>query len=225
MDEIGGRIRKLRSEIESALNEGSPLPGGVRLEAERVVLQLSIGRPGASGHSHPAASANDPGDWGGQTGPQEHLTIEFRVSSPTASPASPVIEAVSTRPTLPPEALRSLVIETGTAVFGLQGFDNSARAEVFCELIAEQSASEVRAALAIVQDGTPGNPDPPLGRLVARLRQILGFSPLGRELAAGRLRALLEQSEIGTVVPILGQAWRFGTHWPLPPSNGISQHP
>jgi len=61
--------------------------------------------------------------------------------------------------------------------------------------------------------------------LVARLRQILGFSPLGRELAAGRLHALLEQAEIGTVVPILRQAWRFGTHWPLPPSNGISQHP
>jgi hypothetical protein len=224
MDEIGSRIRKLRSEIESALNEGGPLPGGVRLEAERVVLHLLIPPPGAHVSNRPTASTNGKVDLGGQSGREEHLTIEFRVLSPAASPASPGIEAVSTRPTLSTEALRSLVIETGTAVFGPQGFDNSARAEVFCELIAEQNPTEVLAALAIVEQGTQGNPDPQLSRSVARLRQILGFSPLGRESAAGRLRALFEQAEIGDVVSILGQAWRFGTHWPLSPSNGSSSH-
>ena len=225
MDEIGSRIRKLRSEIESALNEGSPLPGGVRLEAERVVLHLLIPHPGAPTSNRSTSSPNGSGDFGGRIGQEEQLTIEFRVASPTESPASPMKEAVSTRPTLSPEALRSLVIETGTAVFGPQGFDNSARAEVFCELIAEQNPTEVLAALALVERGTQGNPDPQLSRSVARLRQILGFSPLGRELAAGRLRALFEQAEIGSVVTILGQAWRFGTHWPLPPSNGSLNHP
>ncbi len=224
MDEIGDRIRKLRSEIESALNEGSSLPCGVRLEAERVVLHLLIPHPGAHASHRPNASTNGKGSLGGQSGREEHLTIEFRVSSPAASPTSPELEAVSQRPTLSQEALRSLVIETGTAVFGPQGFDNSARAEVFCELIAEQNPTEVLSALAIVEQGTQGNPDPQLSRSVARLRQILGFSPLGRESAAGRLRALFEQAEIGNVVTILGQAWRFGTHWPLPPSHDGSKN-
>ncbi len=220
MDEIGGWIRKLRTEIESALNEGGPLPGGVRLEAERVVLHLLLPRSGANLSDKPPVQTSGSGNSGSPTGLENHLTIEFRVAPPSGVPVPPVNEAARPRPALSPEALRSLVIETGTAVFGSQGFDNSARAEVFCELAVERTSAEVQAALAIIEQGAQGSPDPLLSRMVARLRQILGFSPLGRELAAGRLRALLEQAELESVVAILGQDWRFGTHWPLPPSNG-----
>lgn len=224
MDGIGDSIRKLRREVEMALNDRVPVPSGVFLEADRVTVTLSI-PPHESdlspGFSFPSMNGTPHArrDSGNQ------LTIEFRVCSQSCvnggETASNTVHLPVPVPPLVPlssEELRKLILETGTAVFGAQGFDNSARAEVFCELVAGMDAENLQAALAAVEMGMADLPSA-LQRPVARLRQVLGFSPLGREKAAGQLLQVFRRCTVREVVTTLGETWRFGTHWPLAPAN------
>ncbi len=195
MDEIGDWIRKLKREVEIALSDERPLPPGARLEANRVTLSLAL-------------SQGEPGT---------RLTIEFEVRHPASAAPPAVFETLPVQ--VDPDALRALIIETGAAVFGPGGFDNSARAEVFCELVGAMEPADVIAALLIIEGQSHQVTTNRLEHPVARLRQILGFSALGSELAARRLRELLEQSSVLQLTTVLGEEWRFGTHWPQPSSS------
>ena len=92
------------------------------------------------------------------------------------------------------------------------GFDNSARGEVFCELVSGMNQADVVTALELIEENSV--PVPALQSAVARLRQILGFSPLGAQSAARRLRETILLTSSANLVTILGEEWSFGTHWP-----------
>lgn len=216
MDEIGDRIKKLQREIESALTHARPLPTGVRLDAERVTVTWELPQ-GQTAMSGDGASLHLPGAQPlTASAPGGRVTIEFRVHQAetveTIQVSSP--ETAPNRTSANP--LRRLILEAGTAVFGPGGFDNSARAEVFCELVSAMPQTAVVAALGVIEGDSNGAGDVALERPVARLRQLLSFSPLGTECAAGRLRAVIQQTSINEVASVLGEEWRFGTHWPLP---------
>ncbi len=217
MDGIGDTIRKVRREVEMALTDRTPMPPGVYLEADRVLLTLCL-PPTVTELAHGLSEQSLNGAIRDQGDRANRLTIEFRVRSRGPAVVSEIGSGTDHSPALSPQELRSLILETGTAVFGAQGFDNSARAEVFCELVAGMDIGEVQAALALVETGASKVPLA-LERPVARIRQILGFSPLGRERAAERLLQLFRQCAAREIVMVLGEVWRFGTHWPLPPAN------
>lgn len=216
MDGLSERIRRLREEVEIALLLGRTGPAGIRLEAERVVLNLPLpadwGTVGGSA-APPTASVNGshiPAHLAGESPAQ--LTIEFRVHVAQGTQPGGGVPHMPSQ--LSPEALRALILDTGTAVFGPLGFDNSARAEVFCELVAEMTIEDITDALNLLAMGSGAN-RPGLERPLARLRQLLGFSPLGREKSAERLLHLFHQTSASEVVSTLASQWRFGTHWPL----------
>ncbi len=217
MDGIGEVIRKVRREVEMALADGTSIPKEAHLEADRVVLTLCL-PPTVTMLAHGLSKKASNGallerDEGGN-----RLTIEFRVRSHEAAVTSEIASETTHARALSSDELKSLILETGTAVFGAQGFDNSARAEVFCEVVAGLDIDAVQGALALIETGNSQVPLA-LDRPVARLRQVLGFSPLGRERAAGRLLQLFRQCTVQEIVTLLGDLWRFGTHWPLPPAN------
>jgi hypothetical protein len=205
MDGLSNWIRKLQQEVELALSEARPLPSRVRLEANRVTLTLELS-PGLLPDNWPRDCPQSP----------SRLTIEFQVHPPEA-PSSQAAPARVHPLALSPEALRELVREAGSAAFGAGGFDNSARAEVFCELVDELSAADVLLVLKLIEDGTTSAPTPALQHPVTRLGQVLGFSPVGREEAALRLRQLLTHTSVAELTAILREYWSFGTHWPQLP--------
>lgn len=215
MESLKDWIINVRREMEAGLAVDTGIEARHHLEAEKVTLSielaagLGIARNGTTAAAHGIFVAPN----GSATG--NRLTIEFRLARPgeNSEPISGTsdigIEKVS-------EADKRERIRAAAAqAFGQPGFDNSARAEVFCEWMASLSTSEVRDALGWLESHPEGAPPDSLQRPLGRLRQLLGFSPVGHQKAAALLRRLIDQIPIVEVTAVIAAEWRFGTHWPL----------
>ncbi len=208
---LSDALQQLRAQIASALAAESPLPSGIRLEAESVTLSLGLEwDPDSAGWrlcSHSGAT------------PVHSLTFQFRVGRVT--PGTPFHATPPAGESESTTARQERIAARCRDVFGAPGFDNSARAEVFGEWLADVNPAEIATVLGWIQAGTPApDGDPLLGRFV-QIRRLLGFAPLGESTAAGIVRELLaEPVSPEELVQVLGEHWRFGTHWALPESAG-----
>lgn len=101
-------------------------------------------------------------------------------------------------------------------VFGPPGFDNSARAEVFSECLADVALADTATVLEWCRTGTRPPAGHPLQLKYGLLHRVLHSAPAGETKAAEILQTLLQQRSWNDLVELLRERWRFGTHWHLP---------
>ncbi len=183
-------VAALQRELDAAFAEAKAGSTGTAMEVEKVTLSLALELLEKN------ASTGEPGlglvvlDGAKAAKSSGHrLTIELRASRATASIAvTPATAAV-----IPPPPKAESVFELASRVFGPPGFDNAARAEVFCESIKELTEAAhpygvgvghgQRAARREGAVGRRSRPNPATAPLLAggRIRRCCG---LGRNLAA-----------------------------------------
>ena len=215
MSELREILGAIRDEVEAALGSRGALPNGVRLEAERVTVSLSVS-PGRDSSGALILEAKTRDSVTGTTAVQVEFRVYRELDVVAAPPSEPAdLTTAATAKAVGPEG----IAEACERVFGPPGFDNAARAEVFCELAAGIGLRALSEALDWVEKGTILEGDNQAVPVVGRLRQLLGFAPAGRERAAGLLLGLLKVHPLPRVLGILGERWKFGTHWTLPEST------
>lgn len=217
MNEFSSFIQALRQEIEAGLADPSAQPKDAGLQAETVTLNLSVVLDPASAEMGVTGAAR----WRPVLRGEEHqsahtVTVQFRRTPPDSRLAAAPVLADKEIPYTPPLTPRELIAARCIPIFGTPGFDNSARAEVFCELIAEREPTEIASALAAVSGNADVSGDDPQAYLTTRLRRVLGFALVGKEAAAAEMQRLLAEFSQADVLNVLAERWRFGTHWAKP---------
>lgn len=206
MKDLSKALRLLRREIEAGLLGADSENGGMLVQPEQVTVALTL-----VGKSDGPDLVWEVATGGSVAGPVHSLTIQFRVGS-TAGPtlgATPATAEQSLE--VLPKSPREGILKACESIFGAPGFDNAARAEVFCELVDQHPLPALRSALTAVAGGQPQEA-PPV-HLTSRLRQLLGFAPVGREAAALELQRLLQEISPTELRGVIAERWRFGTHW------------
>lgn len=207
-------IRSLQSALSSAL-EGRG--------QGRVTLDLAVVMEGGTqGSAIPEWRLHSAQD---TTPPTHRIRIDFEVGTPlphttaTGNPGVIAATAAGLR-SQPCQTLQSeLVInaddllETCRQVFGPPGFDNAARAEVFCEAAAGLPLEDLLRVLDHCGSGTRPLADEPIANAHGRIQRVLQSAPIGPIEAAQRLRSGLSAVPLETVLTTLQDHWRFGTHW------------
>lgn len=201
-------LRTLRDDIEAGLGRRSPVPAGVQLLADSVELTVHLEIDTEGARAVPCAPGQPEGG--------HALTIRFKVQNPSSpsDAASPVAHSpAESAPVTSLDERRPDIESACGEIFGPPGFDNAARAEVFCELARAEASQALQEALVPLMSGAKPSPDNPHSDLARRLRQLLGFSPAGTTVAASRLSALLSTHPKDDIIRVLSEMWRFGTHW------------
>ncbi len=153
------------------------------------------------------------------------IHIDFEVGAPdssvTAAGYSRPLHALATetKPSAGQPPRSELVIdaddllETCRQVFGSPGFDNAARAEVFCEAAAGLPLEDLIRVLDHCHSGTRPLMEDPIINAHGRIHRVLQSAPIGGIEAASRLRGCLSTVPFETLLATLQDHWRFGTHW------------
>jgi len=219
VNSVSEAIRSLRVQVDAALTQEGPLPQGTQLEAESITLSL-----GLILEEDPTQTASPRWRLLGPSEihpPAHSLTLQFRVR-PSTEPAESASETTvlfrpdeAPAPAGPPSDQERLASRCHH-VFGPPGFDNSARAEVFSESLAGLSPGEAATLLGWCRTGTRAPAGHPLQGKLGQFHRILSFAPVGEPAAAEILIELLAEHPIAELIQVLGEHWRFGTHWVLP---------
>ncbi len=217
MNEFSSLIQTLRWEIEAGLADPSAQPKEASLQAETVTLNLSVVLdPAGAETGAPGGARWRPVRCGEEHQAAHQVTLQFRWTTPASRMVTAPVLADREIPYAPPVTPRELIAARCIPIFGTPGFDNSARAEVFCELIAERDPAEIASALAAVSENADVTGDDPQAYLTTRLRRVLGFAFVGKESAATEMQRLLTEYSQADVLNVLAERWRFGTHWARP---------
>ena len=204
-------VAALQQELDAAFAETKPGSTGKALELEKVTLSLAVDLLEMN------ASTGEPGlglvvlDGAKAAKSSGHrLTIELRATRATTSIAgTPATAAVIP---LPPKA--ESVFELASRVFGPPGFDNAARAEVFCEAIKELTEADTRRVLESVTGSVPLDEKGPLDGARVRIRRLLRFSPVGESAAAAALAEISRRFPINEIIQIISSRWKMTSGWP-----------
>ncbi len=105
------------------------------------------------------------------------------------------------------------LLETYRQVFGPPGFDNAARAEVFCEAAAGLPLEDLLRVLDHCRSGTRPLTEDSIANAHGRIHRVLQSAPIGGTEAASRLRSCLGAVPLETLLGTLQDHWKFGTHW------------
>lgn len=224
MTELQQVLQQIRQEIESGLAHRLPVSGGLELVAESVTLRLALETdPGLEGTTAAPIRVRLARSQSSDPALLHSLTFQFRLH-PTGipAPAPGVPTGQAPNPVTPADTDDALAIAC-EPIFGPPGFDNSARAEVFCEWASTLEPGELQRLLELALHPTPGPiPSRDAARLT-RLRRLLDASPAGATAAARTFLALLRSHPLDPLLRRVAERWRFGTHWALP--NEHTGHP
>ncbi len=204
-------VAALQRELDAAFAEGKTGSTGTAMELEKVTLSLAVDlleKNASTGELglgfivlDGAKAAKSPG---------HRLALEMRVARATTSIAgTPATEAVIPLPPKPES-----VFGFASRVFGPPGFDNAARAEVFCEAIKELSEADTRMVLESVMGSVPLDEKGPLDGARVRIRRLLRFSPVGESAAAAALAEISRRFPIHEILQIISSRWKMTTGWP-----------
>ena len=204
-------VNALRREIISALENGSALPGGIHLEAERVTATLSFGIEG----NPPTFEVYPPGE-NKQTSPHS-ITIEFNIASDSAALKTEtkiVARSVAVQPMQSKlEGREAAVIkEQLSIVFGSPGFDSAARATVFCEALEELSEEDAVALVSALR-GEIGKPEGPAKRALALLQRVCQSGPAGLGKGKAVLVDVFQKYSVSSVVKLVATVWKSQQDW------------
>lgn len=246
MQSLKNVVATLRQEILAALDEPKNLPAGARLEAERFVLSLAVTLQEKQGNGDsdvvelliPVAKASSSdnrsdGQAVEHTPPSLHtLTIEFRLASAARAPGQtsgqPEREALAQKPANSVSPSPDPVVESLTAIFGVPGFDSSARATVFREALTGISDDQARA----IADSLRGMPTPGITPAAARARSLVerlvvsapAGPPRGREVLA----EVFHRHSVQSLLGFIRERWKTQEEWlnePAQRSNAGSAQP
>lgn len=208
---VENTIRALRREILGALSADEPVPEGVQLVADRVVVSLSL-RIRAP---HEACDGLGSLVIAASAGEDLHrLTIEFKLQSP---PAAGTLAVTGSEPRSEVEAAAQPLDSPAFAglceVFGIPGFDSSARATVFRETLQELSDTQARAVLASLGDARGLEIEPALNLPRHLVQRLAGSGPLGPKGGPERLRQLAERTPVAELIRLAAEHWRTQSEW------------
>lgn len=204
--------------LQSALTKALEGRGHGRVTLDLGVV-LDAGNPGTASPAWRLHTSKD-------ADPAVHrIRIDFEVGPPRPSTAeaggSESIPAPGPRATpasgAAPRSERVIdanaLLETCRQVFGPPGFDNAARAEVFCEAAAGVPLEDLIRVLDHCHSGTRPLTEDPITNAHGRIHRVLQSAPIGGTEAASLLRDCLSTVPFESLLTTLQDHWRFGTHW------------
>ncbi len=209
-------VLALQAELDAAFaNETGETAKKTGLEVEKATLSLSIGihdQPTPAGEAAVGFFVLDEEAAAKSSG--HRLTIELRVPRPVASAAAAAADDAAAAPPVPPvPPVSASILELASRVFGPPGFDNAARAEVFCEGIGGLSEAEVRAVITSLLAAAPLDAGGPLDTARARTRRLLRFSPVGEAVAAVTLAEMFRRFSAKEILAAISARWKMTTGW------------
>ena len=223
MPSINQVIGALRREIDAALDENAAPDSRIRLEPERIVLSLEfsmIEQRSADGFMElsfdVAEAAASP-----EKRKAHSLTFEFKPVSPL--PSKGAIKSTPAqrkpnvtqpkRPQLDP-AEQAEVVQSLSSVFGVPGFDSSARATVFCEVFAALSEAQVAKLIRSFSRGSIPDNDEVLRNARHRLSGVFRSGPL-RSIERGPeiLAEVLGRSALEALLLLIKVKWKTQADW------------
>ena len=201
-------VAALQQELDAAFAEGTPGAAGTALEVEKVTLSLAVdllekdAKTGGSGIGFSVLEGAKAAKSSGH-----RLTLELRNTRAAASTAMVVAEKVAASPAAKAESL----FEMASRVFGPPGFDNAARAEVFCEAIKELSEANSRMVLESLMGNLPLDENGPMDSARVRIRRLLRFSPVGEAAAATTAAEIARRFPKREILQVISGHWKMTT--------------
>lgn len=209
----------LQRELDAAFAHSKAGSGGAGLEVEKATLSLAVDiqeNTEAGGEPRLAFAILDQATAAKSSG--HRLTIELRAPKPSPSEAAGSSEAAASKPVADPT-----IFETACQLFGQPGFDNAARAEVFCDAIKDLPETDARLVLESIAANSPLDENVPLDGARTRIRRLLRFSPVGEPAAAAALSKLARRFPVKEILQVVSSRWRMTTGWT--PNEGFAADP
>lgn len=229
MQSLEGFIAALHRELDAAFDQPMEFRSGMRLEAERITLSVNLDIAeikNTDGTAHLQLGVSSPLSGGRPRanqrakGSETHtLTIEFRNCPPphadtadTSGAEDRNILGQPTEATSGPEFER--VVKELSRLFGMPGFDSSARATVFREaldgLSHEQTEAVIRSLAVNAYEGT----DPSVKCASQRIRRIFKAGPISSPKKGGELlEVLVRQNSFPSMIRLIKDTWKEQTDW------------
>jgi len=215
MSTLEHAIRELRREVLAGLENGGPLPSNVVCTADRVTLSIAVHLDPENGSGELArfSVATE------RTNALHRVDIEFKVTPVAPAPLSAAQPGYSqSPPSLPDHKTETLSAPTSllaalSEVFGAPGFDSSARATVFRDVLEELDGEQQRHVLLSLE--LPAEPGEAMLITLARHRMLrLACSgPAKAERGPAVLRELVLREPIDTLVQHAAVHWRTPSEW------------
>jgi hypothetical protein len=191
MQTLSKVIAAVQREVLAAIAENKPSPAGVAFEAGRVVLSLGLTLRQRNDGGVDAYVAG-PGEQ-----PQHSVRIEFSVRS------NP-----STSTSIPGQGVVNALME----VFGVPGFDSSARATVFRETVATLSDEQIRALMTALVGGL-SEQDAALKSPRQMVLRLLEKGPAGVERSTAVLAEIFRGHPVAFVLRVIEDNWKTPEAW------------
>ena len=206
MDTLANVLEIIRREIASALADDKPLPSGARLEADRVIVSLRVAIVDKDQKSEVRVITGSRESSGADT---HTITVEFAVRDGKVAGAGQggglaQMEAES--------ASATRIVNTFMAIFGVPGFDSSARATVFREALAGLPDEQARVLIGSL-GGTLKESDERLKSGREMILRLLGRGPSGLERSAEVLKEMFERHSTSFLLRIIEETWKTPDAW------------
>ena len=207
MDTLANVLEIIRREIASALADNKPLPSETRLEADRVIvsLRVAIVEKDQKSEVRVITGSREP------SGAETHtITVEFAVRGGALAAGAgqggglAQMEAES--------ASATGIVNTFMAIFGVPGFDSSARATVFREALGGLPDEQARVLIGSL-GGTLKESDERLKSGREMILRLLGRGPSGLERSAEVLKEMFERHSTSFLLRIIEETWKTPDAW------------
>lgn len=214
-------VDTLRREIETALAQAQPWPGGVQLEADRIIATLQMNVVDLQGNDGiridiPSGPGKNSGDQ--VVTPVHSLRLEFKCIGGQLIAVPPKENQAGANPNMSLSAPMQLaepaaehVTRQLSSIFGPPGFDSSARATVFREALENLADTDV----AILVSGLTGGSvsDSRVKRAISLLQRVCHSGPAGAIQGKEVLARVFQSYSIQAVVQLVREIWKTQDEW------------
>lgn len=217
MPTVEQAIRELRREVLAGLRDECPLPGQLTYTADRITLSLAV-------QIHRASDSGEPSRFSVATDSstaQHRVTVEFLV--PPSAAAHPPIPSTDLLPKLEESSETLPVFSALCEVFGAPGFDSSARATVFREVLEDLSPIQQRDVLLSLDSPVQPDVDAVLSEARHRILRLVSCGPAKEGQGPALLRQLALRESIQTLILQAAVHWRTPSDWASESSPYSSQ--
>ena len=215
MSTLEHAIRELRREVLAGLENGGPLPSNVACTADRMTLSIAV-------HLHPENGSGELARFSvatERTDALHRVDIEFKVTP--AAPEPPVAAQPGHSQSPPPRPDHKIETLSQTTsllaalseVFGAPGFDSSARATVFRDVLEELDADQQRHVLLSLELPAEPGEEMPITLARHRMLRLACSGPAKAERGPAVLRELVLREPIDTLVQQAAVHWRTPSEW------------
>jgi hypothetical protein len=208
MPTLENALRELRREVLASLSKAPLLPGEPLCTVERITLSLAVElqeseERGQAGRFIVAAAPNMA---------HHRVSVEFVTEAGFPPPQPPPLLAQA-----PVEAAVEVqdlsAFSVLSEVFGAPGFDSSARASVFRDVLEELSPELQHRVLVTLESPADSGEEATLSEARRRISRLAGSGPSGAGRGPALLRELAERESVQTLVLLAAIHWRTPSEW------------